>query len=168
MRALRIRRLSPGVPVRMRLTKDLWGGLLLIAIAAIALWSLSNLSQGTMRVVGPAMFPRWVAAAMGVYGVVMVLVSLVREGAPCERLTLRGMVFVTLGIVAFAASIRFLGFLIAAPVLGFLSGFAHPHLKIGDSVVLSIVLAIACAILFGFLLGLPVPMLVLPGLSINF
>lgn len=168
MRALLIRRLRPGVPVRMRLTKDFWGGLLLIAIAGIALWSLSGLSQGTMRVVGPAMFPRWVAVAMGIYGIVMVLTSFVREGLSGERLTLRGIVFVTLGILAFAASIRVLGFFIAAPVLGFLSGLAHPHLKIRESLILSIALAIACAVLFGFLLGLPIPMLVLPGVSINF
>lgn len=168
MRALLIRRLRPDVAVRMRLTKDFGGGLLLIAIAAIALWSLSGLSQGTMRVVGPAMFPRWVAIAIGIYGIVMVLTSFLREGLSCERLTLRGIVFVTLGILAFAASIRVLGFFIAAPVLGFLSGFAHPHMKIRESLILSIALAIACALLFRFLLGLPIPMLVLPGVSINF
>jgi hypothetical protein len=48
-------------------------GLTLIALAAFAIWATGNLAQGTLRAMGPAMLPRWLAIGVGLCGLALVV-----------------------------------------------------------------------------------------------
>ena len=45
----------------VRAPQSLAGGLLLVALAVLALWLTRDLDQGTLNAMGPAMLPRWLA-----------------------------------------------------------------------------------------------------------
>ena len=49
----------------VRAPQSLAGGLVLLALAALALWLTRDLDQGTLNAMGPAMLPRWLAIAVG-------------------------------------------------------------------------------------------------------
>ena len=66
--------------LHVRAPRSLVAGLALITLAAFALWAVSDLSQGTLRAMGPAMLPRMVAVAIGCCGLIFVLLGFLQIG----------------------------------------------------------------------------------------
>lgn len=143
-------------------------GLVLIALALFAIWLTRDLPQGTLRAMGPAMLPRWLAIAVGLCGVALLVTGLLRHGSPLESYTFRGPAVVVVAILAFGVAIRgfdfgsfrvpTLGLLIAGPLAIFVSGFATPEVRARELLILALALTSACMLLFGDLLNLPIPM----------
>jgi hypothetical protein len=144
------------------------GGLLLIALAALALWLTQDLDQGTLNAMGPAMLPRWLAIGVGLSGLALLAAAFLKNGDLLERWSLRGPVFVIGAILAFAVTIRpfsfggglttpGLGLLVAGPLAIILGGFATPEARLRDLVILALSLTPFCMVLFGDLLNLPIP-----------
>ena len=154
-------------PGPVRSPQSLLGGLLLVAVAALALWLTRDLDQGTLNAMGPAMLPRWLAIGVALSGFALVAFAFLKDGDPLERWSLRGPVFVIGAILAFALTIRpfslgglttpGLGLLIAGPLAIVLGGFATPEARLRDLVVLALSLTPFCMVLFGDLLNLPIP-----------
>ena len=151
----------------IRAPQNFFAGLALVAIAAFALWATSDLSQGTLRAMGPAMLPRWLAIAVGLSGLALVVFAFLKDGDALERWSLRGPVFVIGAILAFAVTIRpfsfgglatpGLGLLVSGPLAIILGGFATPEARLRDLVILALSLTPFCMVLFGDLLNLPIP-----------
>ena len=154
-----------GGPVRA--PQSLIGGLLLIALAALALYLTRDLDQGTLNAMGPAMLPRWLAIGVGLSGLALVVFGFLKEGDVLERWSLRGPVFVIGAILAFAVTIRpfsfggvatpGLGLLVSGPLAIILGGYATPEARLRDLVILALSLTPFCMVLFGDLLNLPIP-----------
>jgi putative tricarboxylic transport membrane protein len=147
----------------VRAPRELLAGASLVAIAAFALRATASLDAGTLRALGPGMLPRAVAIAVGALGLAVAARGLVRRGPPLGRWRLRGPLFVTLGVVAFALTIRSLGLAVAGPLVVLVSGFASPESRARELVLFALALTAACVGLFRYALGLPIPVLVLPG-----
>ncbi|MBM1172137.1 tripartite tricarboxylate transporter TctB family protein, partial [Microvirga arabica] len=155
----------PSGPVRA--PQNMAGGLVLVALAALALWLTRDLDQGSLNSMGPAMLPRWLAVAVGLSGLALLVSAFTKKGDVLERWNLRGPVFVIGGIVAFALTIRpfsfgalstpGLGLLFAGPLAIIIGGYATPEARLRDLVVLALSLTPFCMILFGDLLNLPIP-----------
>jgi len=151
----------------VRAPQSLAGGLLLVALAALALWLTRDLDQGTLNAMGPAMLPRWLAIGVGLSGLALLATAFLKDGDLLERWSLRGPVFVIGAIVAFALTIRGysfgsfgipgLGLLVAGPLAIILGGFATPEARLRDLVILALSLTPFCMVLFGDLLNLPIP-----------
>jgi hypothetical protein len=143
------------------------GGLLLIGLSALALWLTTDLDQGTLNAMGPAMLPRWLAIAVGLSGLALVVFAFLKDGDALERWSLRGPVFVIGAILAFAVTIRpfsfgglatpGLGLLVSGPLAIILGGYATPEARLRDLVILALSLTPFCMVLFGDLLNLPIP-----------
>src|SRR5918998_4133105 len=76
---------SPAQVSRMgpiRAPQNFFAGLALIAIAAFAIWATSDLSQGTLRAMGPAMLPRWLAIGVGSCGLALAAFAFFSDGDP--------------------------------------------------------------------------------------
>ena len=155
-------------PGPFRSSQSLAGGILLIALAALALWLTRDLDQGTLNAMGPAMLPRWLAIGVGLSGLALLAFAFIKEGDALERWGLRGPVFVIGAIVAFALTIRpfsfggglatpGLGLLFAGPLAIILGGYATPEARLRDLVLLALSLTPFCMVLFGDLLNLPIP-----------
>ena len=132
-------------------------------LAAFALQATAHLDAGTLRGLGPGMLPRTVAAVVGVIGLAIVARALVRRGPPLGRWPLRGPLFVSLAIVAFALTIRTVGLAVAGPLVVLVGGLASPESRPRELVVFALVMTAACVGLFRYALGLPIPVLVIPG-----
>jgi len=151
----------------IRAPQSLAGGIVLIALAALALWPTKDLDQGTLNAIGPAMLPRWLAIGVGLAGLVLFAFAFIKPGDALERWSLRGPVFVIGGILAFALIIRpfamggittpGLGLLFAGPLAIIIGGHATPEARLRDLVILALSLTPFCMVLFGDLLNLPIP-----------
>lgn len=150
---------------RVRAPQDLLAGAGLLAMALFALWAGRNLDPGRLGYPGPGMLPRGIAVLVGLAGLVLVLASFLRAGERLARFSLRGPLFVTLGVVGFALTIRAPGLVVAGPLVVLVSGAASPETRPRELVLFAVVITAACVILFRSLLRLPVPILVIPGVA---
>lgn len=150
--------------VRVRLSRDLVAGLALVALAVFALWASAPLEVGTLRAVGPGAMPRGTALLILGGGVVLSAAALVKGGAPLGRWRLRGAFFVCLSIAAFSLTIRSVGLAVAGPVVVLISGAASEETRPVELLVFAVVMTAFCVGLFRYALGLPIPILYLPGL----
>jgi hypothetical protein len=151
----------------IRAPQSFAAGLALVALALLAFYLTSDLSQGTLRSMGPAMLPRWLAIAVGLCGVALTVAGFLKDGDRLEPSALRGPVFVVLGILAFALTIRpfsiaglttpGLGLIIAGPLAILIGGHATPEVRLRDLLILALALTAFCMVLFGDLLNLPIP-----------
>lgn len=148
--------------------RSLVSGLALIALAAFALWAVSDLSQGTMRAMGPAMLPRVVAVAIGVCGLIFVGLGFLQKGEPLPAWELRGPLIVGLGMVVFALTIRSLGFAVAAPLAMLIIGRGTTEAQPRELAIFAAAMTAFCLGLFRYLLDQPIPVLIVPGTDIAF
>jgi len=153
----------PPPPTRVRLSKDLLAGATLVALALVALYASAPLAAGTLRAVGPGALPRALALVVLVAGSGFAIAALVRRGEVLGRWPLRGALFVTLAIVAFALTIRTVGLAVAGPAVVIVSGAASAETRPVELVVFAVIMTAFCIGLFRFALGLPIPVLVIPG-----
>ena len=152
----------------IRAPQSLVGGLALIALAGLAIYLTTDLSQGTLRAMGPAMLPRWLAIAVALCGVLLVAYAFIGSGDAIERSGLRGPVFVMVAILVFAVTIRpfplggfttpGLGLVFAGPLAILIGGFATNEVRLRELVILALSLTPFCMLLFGDALGLAIPM----------
>jgi hypothetical protein len=141
--------------------------LFLLALAALALYLARGLPQGSLRSMGPAMLPDWLAYGVGACGIALVALGLLRDGPSLEASALRGPVVVLLAILAFAVTIRpfsfgpvfipGLGMIIAGPLAIVIGGYATPDVRHRSLLILALSLTPFCMLLFGDLLNLPIP-----------
>lgn len=157
---------APRGPIRG--PQSLVSGLTLVALAAFALYLTRDLPQGTLRAMGPAMLPRWLAIGVGICGVGLVVLAFLQAGDVLESYTFRGPLMVVLGVAAFGATIRGLqlgpvsipglGLIVAGPLAIFVGGLATPEVRWRELLILALALTAFCMILFGDLLNLPIPL----------
>ncbi|NKN37334.1 tripartite tricarboxylate transporter TctB family protein [Agrobacterium sp. a22-2] len=153
----------------VQVPQNLAGGLILVAIAALALWLLRDLDAGSLSAMGSALMPRVLAVGLGILGAAVAASSFFHRGLVLERLPLRGPALIILAIATFAATIRPLsigpimlpgfGLIVAAPLSIVISGFATREARLRELLVLALALTPACMLLFGDLLNLTIPML---------
>jgi putative tricarboxylic transport membrane protein len=135
--------------------QDFWGGVALMAIALFALWAASDL-QGTRGFsFGPGTAPRMFAYLLLALGAGVAITGFFAEGPPLQRYGIRGPVFVTLSILAFAVMIRPLGLIVSAFVSFMIAAMGSDETRWTEAVIVGICLTIGCALLFPYALGLP-------------
>jgi len=149
---------------RVRAPRDLVAGLGLLALAALALWAGAPLEQGTLRAMGPGMLPRALGVLIALSGAALVSSAFVRSGPRLEPGRARGPIFVSLAVVVFALTIRSLGLAVAGPLVVLLGGAAAGDVRYRELLPLAIFLTLLCIGLFRYALGLPIPVLNVPGL----
>jgi hypothetical protein len=140
-----------------RVPQDIGAGLLLLAIAAIALWSSADLPTGTLRSMGPGMVPKAIAVLVAIAGLGLIGGALLVPGSRLEAWSLRGPFFVLGAIVVFAMTIRTLGLAVAGPLAVFIGAFASPEARVKEAAIFAVVLTAVCILLFKVLLRLPIP-----------
>jgi len=143
----------------IRNPKDFWSGILFLALGLGFLWVGQDYAFGTARRMGPAFFPTVLAAILCVIGLVVVVKSFLTPGQPITGFALKGLVMVTLGCIAFAVLIRGAGLAAAVAVITLVSALASVHFKARNVIIMMIVLAGFCSLVFVKALGLPIPII---------
>lgn len=147
--------------IRIRAPRDFWGGLVLVAVAALAFWLTGDLGgiQGSSFGAGTA--PRLFAGLLAVFGLVVTFTGLLTDGPPLDSYAMRGPAFVVVGIVCFAMMMR--GFWFIPPLGLVASTFAAFMISISgsremrwlESLIAGAAMTLFCVLLFAYLLKLP-------------
>jgi predicted membrane-bound mannosyltransferase len=157
----RVRRL------RIRSPQRLVAGAVLVGICGFVFWAVADLDPGTVKAMGPGMFPRSLAALLGIGGTVLIALSFWLDGEPLGQWSLRGPVLVTAGILLFAMTLRPFGLSVACMLALATSGFATPEARPREVIVFAALLSLASVILFRYLLQISVAVLIIPGTGIS-
>jgi hypothetical protein len=151
-----VRRDEEETMIRIRDPKNFGCAMLFIVLAAVLAASALSLPIGTAGRMGPGYFPLALALILGALGLLLAVGSLRTDGPPVTNVEWRGIVFVTLAIVAFAASIVSLGFLPATAIAIGLATSASARFRPVVALFLTVFLVVFCWAVFVLGLGLPV------------
>jgi hypothetical protein len=140
-------------------SKDLWGGVMLIAIGIAAAALARNYPLGTTLRMGPGYFPILLGGIVALFGLYLVIKAF-REGeAIAGGWSLRALIGVPLSLVLFGVLMDRAGFVPALAVLIFGSAAAGTEFNLLEVALLTVVLTTFCVAVFIWGLGLPYPLL---------
>ena len=150
---------SPSRPATTTwLRQDFAGGLVIIAVAGFAFWQASDLPIGTLGGMGPGMLPRSLAVLFGLLGTLLLVGSILSDGPPLGRWSIRGPLLVLAGVVAFGLTVRPLGLIVAGPLAIVIAALASDEVRWGETIPFGALMTAFCIGLFKFALGLPIPL----------
>lgn len=134
------------------------GGLLVLAGSAFAYHAIANLALGTLRRIGPGMFPAALGVILALFGLAILIPALFRQGA-FPDIEPRTPVFVLGGVSAFALTIVPFGLAPAILAVTIVSSLAEPKFRPVSLAVLCAVLCLMAWLTFRVGLGLPFQMI---------
>lgn len=143
--------------------KDLLGGVLLCVIGiAVVGYTFTELKMGTIRSMGPGMFPAALGAVLAVIGFLIALFS-PRGERPVPKPEIRSLLAVVAGLSAFALTIDRFGLLAAIALLTIISSFASRKLTPKHIVILFVVLTLLAWLIFIVGFGMPIHLVEWPS-----
>lgn len=144
--------------LKIRSPQDYIGGVVLMALALFALWASSDL-QGTRGFsFGAGTAPRMFGVLMLALAAGIALTGLLTDGPDLAGYSWRGPLFVSVAIVFFALAIRPLGLVVTAFSSFMIAALGTHETRWTEAVIVGACLTLGCAILFPYVLGLPMPM----------
>lgn len=138
--------------------RDIVGGALLIIAGGLIAWhALSTLDFGTVRRMGPGMFPTSVGVVLAGFGMAIMIPAFLRPGT-LDKIEWRSTIAVLAGVAIFAMAVRPFGLVPAIVALIFVSSLAERTFRPLSLAVMSVVLSLAAWGIFSKGLGLPLVM----------
>jgi putative tricarboxylic transport membrane protein len=154
-----------GFRFKVRGPRDFYGGLALIALAILAIWTSGDLPGMHGFAFGPGTAPRLFAGVLAGTGALVALTGLFVDGPPIESYAIRGPAWVILAILCFAGMIRGINLgpltipplgLVPSTFAAFLvSIFGSTEMRWVESLIAAVVMTAFCVGLFVYLLQLP-------------
>ncbi|MEJ8571522.1 tripartite tricarboxylate transporter TctB family protein [Microbaculum marinum] len=142
--------------VHIRNPKDVLAGGLFVIFAAVLAYNALQLPLGTASRMGPGYFPLALALILAVLGALTLFNGLRVDGDALPRFDWRGVALVILSVVAFAATIQWLGFVPAVVISVGVSMIASDRFRPLSAAGLIAFLLAFCWLVFIWGLGMPV------------
>jgi putative tricarboxylic transport membrane protein len=142
----------------VRAPREFYGGLVLMGVAAFALWASRDLGGMRGFAFGPGTAPTLFAWVLMALGAAVAATGLVTSGPAIDRFHLRGPLFVTLSVVLFAWLVRPLGLVIASFLSILAAAGATPEARPLETLIWAAALTAFCSLLFPYALNLPMQM----------
>jgi hypothetical protein len=144
--------------IRLRDNKGFWSGLMLMGAGAAALIIGLEYRLGSALRMGPGYFPSVLGGILILLGFI-VLAKGLKSGDRIEgRWSLRALILLPMSLVLFGLLMEYAGFVPALLVLIVGSGAAGEDFKVGETLILAIVLTLCAVAVFIWGLGLPFPL----------
>ncbi len=141
-------------------SKDVWAGLLLVAIGAGTMLIARNYAFGTSLRMGPGYFPMVLGGLLIAFGLYLLATGL-RGGETIEgSWSLRALIILPLSLVLFGVLMERAGFVPAMLVLIFGSATASTQFRFLEVLLFSLALTALSVAVFIWGLGLPYPLVV--------
>lgn len=144
--------------VKIRAPQDYIGGIVLVAVALFALWASSDLQGMRGFSFGAGTAPRMFGLLMVALGAAIAVMGLLNDGPEMSAYSWRGPLFVAAAIVFFALAIRPLGLVVSAFVSFMIAACGTHETRWIETIIVGACLTLGCALLFPYVLGLPMPM----------
>jgi len=141
--------------VKVQNPQDVYGGMALILLALVAYVASNELPGMRGFAFGPGTAPRLFAGTLAILAIGVVLGGLLKAGPDVSPYAFRGVIFIIGSILAFAASIRPLGLVIASFATMIVCAAAAEDVKWRESIVVAVAVTAFCAVLFPYGLNLP-------------
>lgn len=142
---------------------DIIGGAVLILVGLFcAIYAGRELPLGTVRHMGPGMFPMALGFLLAGLGALVFVPALFRSGH-LPRPDYRPMTAVLVSTLLFAISIRNLGLVPAIVLLTFAASLADNRLGLAGTAILSAALSLSAVLIFVVGLGMPLRPFVWPS-----
>lgn len=138
---------------------DFYSGLLLVAVATVALLYIRTLAIGTVLEMGPGYFPLGLALVLLGMGLCLVVKGLLTSEKPVGAFHLRPLFFILLSFAVFGVLVERAGLIIAILAQVAAAHFASVETQWRQSLGTGVVLAAASAVIFVWLLKIPVSLL---------
>jgi hypothetical protein len=145
--------------IQVRKNRDVWCGVMLIAVGGVALFMARDYAMGTALRMGPGYFPVVLGALLILFGLYCIASGLRSNEAIEGNWSLRGLIVLPLSLVLFGLLMSYAGFIPALIVLIFGSAFAGKEFRLGEVTLLAVGLTAFSVVLFIWGLGLPYPLL---------
>jgi hypothetical protein len=144
--------------MRVRAPKDFWSGLMFIGFAGVALVVVRDYSLGTAIRMGPGYFPLLLGLVLAGIGGILVVRSVAVDGAPVERLQVRPLASIVIGVVLFGALLERLGLVVVLVAAVVVSALASRESRPVEVAALATALAVFSVAVFVYGLRLPLPL----------
>lgn len=141
-----------------RSPQDIFGGLVLIAIAALALYLVRNLPFSGRVGFASGTAPRLFAYGLGGLGAWIAISGFLKEGPAVEGFNWRGLVTIIGSVLFFAVSIRYLGLALTGIPMVLIASFAASDAQVKEATLFGGAITAFCCILFPVVLGQPIPL----------
>ncbi|MCG2668438.1 tripartite tricarboxylate transporter TctB family protein [Bradyrhizobium sp. GCM10023182] len=138
--------------------QDYIGGVILMALALFALWASSDLQGMRGFSFGAGTAPRMFGGLLVALSAAIALTGLLHEGPALAHYSWRGPLFVMCAILFFALAIRPLGLVVSAFVSFMIAALGSHETRWVEAAIVGACLTLGCALLFPYVLGLPMPM----------
>lgn len=142
----------------IRSAQDYVGGIILMALALFALWASSDLQGMRGFSFGAGTAPRMFGGLLVALSAGIALTGLLTEGPAMAHYSWRGPLFVMAAVLFFALAIRPLGLVVTAFASFMIAATGSHETRWLEAAIVGACLTLGCAILFPYVLGLPMPM----------
>lgn len=137
--------------------QDIAGGMVLMAIAALALFLSWHLPVTSPSGLNSGSAPRFTASALLVFGAIIAVGGFFREGEGVGRVAWRGIACILGGVLFFAFSIQSLGLMLTGIPLMLIAALASPDVRLKEAVVFAVLMTVFCVVLFRYGLAQAIP-----------
>jgi hypothetical protein len=144
------------MPARINIP-DLAFALFLVALGAFAFVLAGDLSIGRAGAMGPGYVPRGLALLIIGFGLLMGGRALFAGAQALPQIAWRPLLLVGAAVALFAIVLPLAGLAITSVAVVMLAAFAAYDVRVGESVVLAVGVAVFAVALFVLALGLPIP-----------
>jgi hypothetical protein len=147
--------------MKIKSQKDLWSGVMFLAIGVGFAWGATEYSFGTSARPGPAYFPFGLGIILALLGVATILESLAskaQDGDLIGHIAWRPLLIILGAVVGFGFLLPRAGLVITLPFLIVLSSWASDEFRLTTALISSVVLTVASWLIFVKGLGLTIPM----------
>ena len=141
--------------LRVQNPQDVYGGMALILLSLIAFVASNDLPGMRGFAFGPGTAPRLFAFTLAILSLGVVVGGLLISGPEVSSYKIRGVVFIIGAILAFAATIRPLGLVIASFATMVICSAAAEDVKWRETVIVAVCVTAFCSVLFPYGLNLP-------------
>jgi hypothetical protein len=140
--------------------KDIASGAFFIVTGLAYLWmAWTELAIGSAVEMGPGYFPVILSSVLMLFGAIIGLRGFrIKQDTEFGAFPWRAVIMLTLATLVFAALFDRLGMLPGIFVLAFLAALASPTMVLWKAAVTSALIAAFCTLVFGYGIGLPVPL----------
>jgi len=142
----------------VRSAQDYVGGVILMALALFALWASSDLQGMRGFSFGAGTAPRMFGGLLVALSAGIALTGLLTDGPGMSHYSWRGPMFVMAAILFFALAIRPLGLVVTAFASFMIAATGSHETRWLEAAIVGACLTVGCALLFPYVLGLPMPM----------
>jgi hypothetical protein len=143
--------------LRVKSPQDIGAGVVFMLIGIAGLYFGSELAFGTAARMGPGYFPTLLSMLIITVGVVVAFRGMTIQGPPIETIQLRPICFVIAAILIFGFMIEAIGLALTAILLTIFAAYARPEVKLGETMLLGIGLALFTVVVFVYVLGQALP-----------